>query len=184
MTQTLFRTATELETSTSGRTIHGLAIPYGVETEISERQGIHVVSYREQFVPGSFERSIRERAHKIRLFVGHDRRKLAIGVATELTETSRGLEVAFHVPDTTAGNDAIEAVRSDLVDGFSIGFAPVIDKWNRDRSAVIRTEASLREVSLTDSPAYPSAAVAGVRSLPTNSISAQQVQMRLRVLNL
>lgn len=179
MTSTLYRTTTELETSLSGRTIHGLAIPYGVETTIHERHG----EYVEEFAPGAFSRSIRERQHKIRLFVGHDRTRLAIGVATELTETSRGLEVAFHVPDTTAGNDALNAVRSDLVDGFSIGFVPVRNRENSRANKVIRVEASLREVSLTDSPAYPTAAVAGVRS-HTQTITEEQKAYRLRLLDL
>ncbi|WP_072802973.1 HK97 family phage prohead protease [Rhodococcoides yunnanense] len=178
MKQTLYRAATELETSAQGRTIHGLAIPYGVETEIHERGG----SYTESFEPGAFARSISERSHKIRLFVGHDRRKLAIGVATELTETLRGLEVAFHVPDTTAGNDALEAVRSDLVDGFSVGFVPIRNREVHRENKIVRIEASLREVSLTDVPCYPTAAIAGVRS--ANTISPEQMAMRLRLLDI
>jgi HK97 family phage prohead protease len=142
----------------SGRTVHGVAMPYGEVTEVSDGGR----PYRERFEFGAFARSIAERGAKVRLFTQHDTRRLPVGRVTELVERSDGLHVAFALPATRDADDALELVRSGTVDGFSVGFVPVKDR--RDGDVTVRLEASLREVSLVHSPAYPGALVAGVRS--------------------
>jgi Escherichia/Staphylococcus phage prohead protease len=157
MSAILYRTA-ELAHS-SGREIFGRAVPYSEVVTITEANGY---SYREQFVHGSFARSIAERSHKIRLMVCHDHRKLPVGKAVELREERDGLYCSFEVANTTGGNDLLELVRAEVVTAFSIGFTPVRDR--RDGDVVTRVEASLREVSAVTEPAYSSAEIAGVRS--------------------
>jgi phage head maturation protease len=56
---------------------------------------------------------------------------------------------AFLVARTREGDDALELVDSGIVDGFSVGFIPVREP--RDGDVTVRTEASLREVSLVHS---------------------------------
>ena len=157
MTDILFRNA-EL-THGSGRTVHGVAVPYGQVAEVSDGGGR---PYRERFEFGAFDRSIRERGNKVRLFTGHDTRRLPIGRAVELREQRDGLHAAFEIAATRDGDDALELVRSGTVDSFSIGFRGIRDHMDGD--VVVRTEASLWEVSLVGMPSYAGAAVAGVRS--------------------
>ncbi|MGP3708944.1 HK97 family phage prohead protease [Gordonia paraffinivorans] len=145
--QILHRTA-HLEPGT-GRTVHGLAVPFGQVVEIDDAYG----SYRERFERGAFRRTIADRAHKVKLFTQHDRRRLPIGKATELRETDDGLFAAFEVAATTAGDDALELIRSGVVDNFSIGFRPMRDR--RDGDIVTRTEVALLEVSLVSDPRLP-----------------------------
>jgi HK97 family phage prohead protease len=154
--QILYRTA-ELA-SGSGRQIFGRAVPYGETVTIHEGS----YEYRERFALGAFDRSIRERGHKVRLMTQHDHRRLPVGRAVELREESDGLHAAFEVAKTTDGDDLLELVRSGLVDAFSIGFSPIRD--SRDGDVVTRVEAALREVSAVTDPAYPGAAIGGVRS--------------------
>ncbi|MFE0132051.1 HK97 family phage prohead protease [Streptomyces sp. NPDC059037] len=169
-----YRTAAVLRAAESGRTVFGTAVPYGQVAEISE----FGATYRERFAPGAFARSIRERGQKVKLFVGHESRRLPIGKATELRETPDGLYAAFRVAETREGDDALTLVRDGAVDAFSVSFRPVRDR--RDGDVIERVEAALIEVSLVGLPAYPGAVVAGVRSAhPTLSVDAARRRLDL-----
>lgn len=170
---TLYR-ATTLAADTTGRTLYGVAMPYGQVAEVRDGFG---PSYREMFAPGAFARSIRERGHKVRLFVQHETRKLPIGRATELDEHPDGLHASFAVARTRDGDEALELVQSGVVDGFSVGFAPIRDQ-KRD-GVVTRLEAALREVSLVHSPAYEGAGVAGVRGSTDLTVDVARRRLRL-----
>lgn len=156
-TQILYRSA-DLAPGT-GRIVHGIAVPYGQEAEVSDGYG---QPYRERFEFGAFARSIRERGAKVKLFTGHEVRKLPIGRAVELREERDGLYAAFEIAATRDGDDALELVRSGTVDSFSVGFRGIRERM--DGAVVVRIEAALMEVSLVGMPAYAGAAVAGVRS--------------------
>lgn len=164
MREFLYRDAPglELRFAGEGRTIHGLAVPYGQTTTVSDSPT--GAPYEERFVRGAFARSIDQRADKVKLLVNHQmRERLPIGRSMRLEETDAGLEVEFLVANTRDGDEALALVRDGVVDGFSVGFAPV--KHHRTKDGVLeRTEAALREVSLTAFPAYAGATVAGVRS--------------------
>ncbi|WP_280414866.1 HK97 family phage prohead protease [Nocardia carnea] len=153
----LYRTGNS-EPDSTGRTIHGIAVPYGQTARISDYDG----EYLEAFAPGAFARSIQDRGHKIPLMVQHERRSLPIGRASKLTETDDGLHAEFLVSRTTAGDDALTLVRDGLVDSFSIGFRPI--RQETRMGTVVRVEASLSEVSLVTSPAYAGALIGGVRA--------------------
>lgn len=176
---TLYRSAA-LSAGT-GRTLHGIAVPYGPVIDIdSPSEG----QFRERFELGSTARTIVERGHKIKLFTQHERRRLPIGRATDLHEESDGLHVAFEVANTRDGDDALELVRSGVVDSFSVGFSPVRDRIDED-GTVVRTEVRLHEVSLVSEPAYEAAKVAGIRSTTNQLVIPRYVaEQRLRRINL
>lgn len=157
-----------------GRTVHGLAVPYGVTAEVSDGYG----TYLEEFAPGAFTRSIAQRGDKVRLFTQHETRRFPIGRATNLVERPEGLHAEFYVSDTRDGNEALELVRDGVVDAFSIGFASVREQQRG--KVTVRLEAALREVSLVHSPAYDGALVAGVRSAPI--LTADAARRRLALL--
>ncbi|OBK82137.1 hypothetical protein A5649_09790 [Mycolicibacter heraklionensis] len=171
MTQILYRTA-EL-TPGDGRTVYGLAVPFGQVATVSDAGGR---PYREMFERGSFRRTIAERGNKVRLLIGHDHRRLPIGKATALEERADGLYCEFYVSRTSAGDDALIAVRDGLAGGFSVGFAGIREHWDGD--VLVRTEVALREVSVTEFPAYSGAAISGVRHNST-TISRQFAELWL-----
>jgi HK97 family phage prohead protease len=161
-----------------GRTVYGVAVPYGVDSEVRDHGGR---PYRERVEYGACQRSIAERGHKLRLFVQHDRGKLPIGKAVSLVEQHDGLHAAFEVAATRDGDDALTLVRSGTVDAFSIGFRGVRERVDGD--VLVRTEIALVECSLVAFPAHEGARVLGVRS-QSLIIPRAVAERRLRLLDL
>lgn len=148
----------EVRSTSEGRTICGLCVPYNTQTEIADYSG----PYLESFRSGSFARSIQQRGAKVPLLAAHNGRTMPLGRASLLVERDAGLYGEFAVSKTVAGDEALELARDGAV-SFSIGFTPVKDKW-QGTERVERVEACLREVSLCALPAYPDAVVTGVRA--------------------
>jgi hypothetical protein len=151
-----------------GRTLVGLAVPFGVPLEVRDWD-----DYTEVFVRGAFAKTIRDRAKPVPLLLHHDHRRNGVGKATKLTETDRGLEAEFHLtPGVQSSDEALALVVDDVLTGLSIGFEPVLDELTRasgrtppaDRDLITRTEVALREVSLCNFPAFAAAGVEGTRS--------------------
>ncbi|MCF3939075.1 HK97 family phage prohead protease [Gordonia tangerina] len=174
LSRTLFRSAPVEKVE--GRTVFGLAVPYGDVIDVNDFGG-----YRESFERGAFAKTIKARGDKVKLFTGHDRQRLPIGRATELRESAAGLHAAFEIAATRDGDDALELVKSGTVDSFSIGFRPIASRSDGD--VTVMTEVALMEVSLVGIPAYEGAAIAGVRS-HHQRISTAAASARLRLLNL
>lgn len=160
--------------TSEGRTIFGIAVPFGVPAEVDDGYG----RFTEEFERGAFARSIEQRGSKVKLFASHELRRFPIGRAARLEERPEGLWGEFVVSRTRDGDEALELVRDGAVDSFSVGFSPVKEK--RRGSTVVRTEVALREVSLVAFPAYPDALVAGVRSAPI--LTADAARRRLALL--
>lgn len=168
-----------LRADMAGRTLHGRIVPYGEVADVSDGGP----RYRERFERGAFTRSIAERGHKVRLFIQHETQRLPIAKAVDLAERADGVHAGFAVARTREGDDALELVNAGIVDGFSIGFMPVRDR--REGDVTVRTEASLREVSLVHSPAYTGALVTGVRSTaPPTWVDAARRRLALRMKDL
>lgn len=166
----LYRAATLAPAA--GRVVHGLIVPYGVVADV--RDGFS--TYREKFAPGAFTRSIAERGSKLRLFTAHDTRKLPVGKVVELHEQHDGVHAAFEIAPTRDGDDVLESVNGGYTSNFSVGFRPI--RHRTENGVVVRTEASLREVSLVGLPVYEGATVAGIRaedSVITRSIAEAQL---------
>lgn len=157
----------------AGRTVYGILMPYGQVAEVSDGFG----AYRERFEFGAFSRSISQRSGKVRLFDSHNRAKLPLGRAVELTEQSDGLHGSFLLANTRDADDALELIRSGAVD-FSVGFRPIRER--RDGAVTVRLECALLETSLTGCPAYEGAQVQGVRSgRPVISRAVAQARLDL-----
>jgi HK97 family phage prohead protease len=144
-----------LEVRDDGRTIVGVAVPYGQPTDIGP--------YTETFIRGAFADVD---PATVPLTATHPRSgdQLPIGVAVELRNEPDGLYGSFKVSDVDLGNDVLTLVRDKAVTGLSIGFVPVTDRWSRDRKSVERVRAILDHVAVVRSPAYPTARIATVRA--------------------
>ena len=124
----------------------------------------------ERIAPGAFSKSLRNRKRDIRLFVNHDSNMVLASRNSGtliLTEDGRGLRVEATLPDTTAGRDMKELLRTGIVDKMSFGFQVDTrgDKWSDDGMERTLTSVRLFEVSIvTGFPAYEST-MAAVRSL-------------------
>ena len=170
----------DLEVRGDGRTVVGIACPFDAPTEIRDGSGRYV----ERFKRGAFARTIRERGPgKVKFLAMHNRESLPLGRAVSLSEDAAGLWGEFRVAATTAGDEALELIRDQALDGLSIGFAPIRQKWSADRTEVERLEVALREVSAVWAPAYEQAEIAGVR-FDRPVLSAAAAQARLKLLEL
>lgn len=145
---------TDVEIRTDGRTLHGTVVPYGVQTRIG--------SYIESFARGAFAGTD---PAAVPLLVAHRHAALPIGRAVALVDESDRLAGEFTLAETRDAEEVLALARDGVPLGLSVGFMPAEggDRWTADRRKVVRTRATLAEVSIVGVPAYPGAGVQGVR---------------------
>lgn len=166
----------EIRSDGSGRTVHGILVPYNTVARVSDGGP----SYEEMFAPGAFQRDIEARNGDFRgvKFLYQHNHDEPIGRAVELRDDAAGLFGAFRVAKTAKGDEVLELLREGVLDSFSIGFRP-IDPAPGDPikvgEPVVRTKASLRETSLVTFPAYAGALVAGVRAIEPEDLHGDLV---------
>jgi uncharacterized protein len=146
-------------TDGDGRTLTGIAIPYG---EITMHSPHPAAGGGERFAVGAFKRTVGHRAagRLPKLFRNHQH-DVAVGVATEMRDTDAGVVASWRMADTPAGNAALQEFREGVLDSLSIGFRAVRETMV-DGVREIR-EAHLLEVSLVPLPAYAGAMVLSAR---------------------
>lgn len=126
--------------------------------------------FTERIAPGAFRKSLRSRSMDVRLYVNHNSDMVLASKKSgtlRLEEDERGLRVEADLPNTTAGNDLRELLRTGVVSKMSFGFTVPKggDKWSDDGMERTLTGINLHEVSVvTGFPAYE-ATMAAVRSL-------------------
>lgn len=164
MTDQLIRTFTpELEIRSAskggdGRTIEGIAVPYGQRQRIDQ----HLT---EVFARGAFNHQLKA-YHRV--FFTRDHVALGgtiIGKAVELRDDAAGLWGAWRVSKTPVGEETLTLVQDGVLDELSIGFRER-HGGNRvlDDGTVERTKADLVEVSVVAQGAYGRGAlIASVR---------------------
>jgi hypothetical protein len=74
-----------------------------------------------------------------------------------VTSNKTGLYASFKVSASTRGSDAILLAQEQLMDGLSVGVE--VDDSRQEKDYLLVTAATLKEVSLVESAAFPSAAV-------------------------
>lgn len=152
----------EIRADGTGRTVHGIVVPYGQVARVSDGGP----SYDEMFAPGAFARDLAARAgdfSRVKLLFQHDSNN-PIGRAVNLREDAAGLYGEFQItPEAARGGEALSLLRDGVLDSFSVGFRPLAHE--RQGATVVRTKAALREASLVTFPAYQGALVSGLRAL-------------------
>jgi len=158
-----FRSFTgELRAEGDGNTFVGYAAVFNSPSE--------PLPFVERILPGAFSKTLRERKRDIRLYVNHDSNLVLASRRSgtlRLSEDDRGLRVEADLPDTTAGRDIRELMRTGVVDKMSFGFQVDRrgDSWSDDGTERVLSSVRLFEVSVvTGFPAYD-ATMATVRSL-------------------
>ncbi|MFI6308485.1 HK97 family phage prohead protease [Amycolatopsis thailandensis] len=160
----------EVRSAGDGRTITGIAVPYGRPQFIDSR-------LTEQFAKGAFNAQLRA-AHRIPFMRDHGPHggKL-IGVAKDLRDDAAGLYGEWRVSKTPLGEETLELVKDGALSELSIGF---IEGQNRKLAGGVleRATATLTEVAIVMAGAYgEAAAVASVRAQSTVDRSAAAAQI-------
>jgi uncharacterized protein len=135
------------------RIIGGPVVPYGTETRIGR--------YTESFQRGAFEGVD---VAQVPLLVSHQHAGLPIGRTLSLSDEQRALVGEWQLSETRDSDDVLALARDGVPLGLSVGFSPVEDRWNKDRTKVVRVRATLGEVSVVGMGAYRDAKVTSVRA--------------------
>src|SRR5918995_4820561 len=136
---------------TRGRTLHGYAAVYNVESE-------DLGGFRERIAPGAF-RSVLDA--DVRALLNHDPSQVLGRTKSgtlRLFDEPRGLRFEVDLPDSPLGENVREAVRRKDIDGASFRFTVDRDSWQGDLRTV-ETVRELKDVTVATFGAYPAASV-------------------------
>ena len=136
------------------RIVEGIAVPYGVETNVG--------AYVERFAQNSISDDVSE----VKLKFGHE--GLPIGKVVEGRNEEDGFYIRAKISETSQGNDVYTLIRDGVLNKFSVGFIPV--ESERDGNVVVRNLVSLKEVSVVEQPAYSDAQILAVREDTNDTI--------------
>lgn len=101
-----------------------------------------------------------DQLNHVKLLKDHDMAQ-PIGFLSAFSQNDSSLTATFEVPPSEAGDEALEAVKAGLYDGLSVG--ATIERLDPNSGAIPHViQASLYEVSLVSTPAFPNARVTNV----------------------
>jgi HK97 family phage prohead protease len=142
------------------RMISGKIAPYG---EVGSTSAGKVV-----FKEGSISAADPSR---IKLLMSHDSAS-PVGRMTMIQSNKDGLYASFKISASSRGSDAILLAQEQLMDGLSVGVEVTASEPTKDYLLV--TAAVLREVSLVESAAFPTAAVQKIAASESETVEQTQ----------
>lgn len=168
----------DMQVEATGRTVVGIAAPFGVRTQVKDWEG----EYEESFQRGAFAKTIAENGQRVKFLDRHRRDTDPLGTAVRLEESEEGLVAEMRVAKTARGDEVLELIRSGAVDGLSVGFNAVeTDRKTTSggRKHFVRTEVRLREISAVPFPAYEDAVISGVRGIDLSTVNLDELAAAL-----
>lgn len=121
-------------------------------------------SYQDVCVKGCFEKTLRERAHKVKMLWQHDQHE-PIGVWQAMYEDEHGLKVVGKLAlSTQKGKECYELMKMGAIDAMSIGYTVMTEEYDRNANIRYLRELKLYEVSLVTFPANEEAMVRQVKN--------------------
>lgn len=165
----------EIRSDGDGRTVRGIAVPYGQVQRINQ-------SLTEEFVRGAFDHQL-PAIHRVGFYRGHSNANgVLIGRQTEGRDDVAGLYGEWRVSKTLAGDEALELIRDGALSQLSIGFRSVPDGNRRTANGVVqRTKANLFETAIVPEGAYGDGAViTGLRAAVLDSVSTNTTEPEVR----
>ena len=108
---------------------------------------------------------------KIKLLMSHDNGQ-PVGRMISIQSAEDGLYASFKISSSTRGNDAILLAQEQLMDGLSVGVE--VTASEPKKGYLLVTAATLREVSLVEAAAFPSAAVQSIAASESEAVDENQ----------
>lgn len=120
---------------------------------------------RDVIMPGAFAKSLQQRpAGKVKMLFQHDPSE-PIGIWMDLAEDQKGLRAKGKlILDTTKGRETHALMRAGAIDGLSIGFRTLKDRFDRAKGIRYLEELDVPEISVVTFPMNPRATVSTVKS--------------------
>lgn len=140
---------TRSESGKDGRTIEGVAVPYG--DVIDTWDGKETFDRECEF----------DGIESAKLCYQHDQ---LIGSIVSAESRDDGLHITARIADTSTGRDVLALLDEGAIDSMSVGFVPIESTKGKD-GVTHRTKVRLLETSLVSWPAYQAAKVTGRRDL-------------------
>lgn len=138
---------------TRGRTVHGYAALYGVES-----RGL---PHTERIAQGAFTDVLASSDLDVVATLNHDENRVlgrTRAGTLRLSDEERGLRFELDLPNSPTGEDVREAISRGDLDGASFRFKCGEDRWE-DRTRTITRVAELHDICVATVPAYPAASV-------------------------
>lgn len=132
---------------TERRVIAGQIVPFG---EVGNTNVGKVI-----FERGSIQ--IPANANSVKLYAQHNMTDPR-GRAQSFSETSRGIDGIFKISASSKGTDSLLMASEGLIDGLSVGVDVISSREMKDGTLIV-TAATLKEVSLVESPAFANARI-------------------------
>lgn len=158
----------------SRHTVTGIVVPYNTPTDIMEVRNGRVISYREQFAPGSMHRAA-SAPSRVKLQIEHDERleRLA-GYGLSFRDSEAGCVGEFVLYPTMADR-ALELMDTSHR-GLSVTFVPIRPAYGseRDGALVTREQVHTKAVAAVSDPAYADAGVLALRAQVDAAMEAQR----------
>lgn len=156
-----------------GRTVDAYAAVFGEPTEIRDQYGHYYESIDRAAFDGVLKRNV-----KPAVFFNHgrdifgnpsDKWSAPVAVHRSASVDGRGLRVSSWYVKTPAGDEALELIRSEAVDGFSFSGKPnrsrtIASTSDGDLPTIVRQELGLAEYGPAVFRAYDGARVLAMRS--------------------
>lgn len=129
---------------------------------------------RDIVVTGAFAKSLGRRpAGKVKMLRQHFTDE-PIGIWTDLVEDRKGLRARGKlITETTKGRETHALMRAGALDGLSIGFRTLKDRFDRPKGIRFIEEVDLVEISIVTFPANPKAVVSAVKNHPHDTERAR-----------
>jgi len=108
----------------------------------------------------------------VKLLMSHDNSK-PVGRMQSYSSNSSGLFGSFKVSASSRGTDAILLAQEQLIDGLSVGVE--VEDSQQKKDYLVVTAAVLKEVSLVESAAFPSATVLDIAAI-NNAVDEKEAQ--------
>ncbi len=146
-------------------TFSGYLLKWGDVANIRDMFG----EYTETFHRGSMEKSFKEYgpqgSRAIKLFRQHDNKVALAGTYTDLHEDDIGPAFSARTIPTTTGRDLAVEIREGEIQHMSIGFDPLREDYDKERSHFDVREARIWEASPVYWPAYSTGTIDQFRAL-------------------
>lgn len=119
---------------------------------------------RDIILPTAFAKSLQRRpAAKVKMLRQHDPEE-PIGVWLDLQEDARGLKAKGRlILETVKGRETHALMRAGALDGMSIGYRTLKDRFDRAKGVRYLEELDLPEISIVTFPMNPRATVSSVK---------------------
>lgn len=132
----------------------------------------NVDSQNDIIMPGAFEKTLKENAHRVKILSNHDALRPPIGRPLFMEEDDTGLFVRGKISMTQKGRDILTLIKDGVITELSIAFQTMKESFDKQTGIRIISEVRLWEFSPVTWAANDQAKILTVKSMEPKDVSA------------